>query len=169
MFDFKVSRENNSKWFISKDEFEPDIYGKYCSGSAFLLTNDLPPLMYNSSLHIKFFWVDDYYISGMLATSVNATYFKLNQIYIVSDNIVEKTFKPSWDYTVFFHIQNQTNTMHKFWKHILANQLRKMPSLAGNNASFLNQSDFLFIKNFAWTTHLWLPYLKDENVEIDYT
>ncbi len=39
-------------------EFKPDVYGKYCSGSAYILTGDLPPLMYETSLHIRFFWVN---------------------------------------------------------------------------------------------------------------
>ena len=59
-----VMRDKNSKWYLSKDEFKKDHYGKYCSGSAYILTNDLPQHMYNTSFFLKFFWVDDYYMTG---------------------------------------------------------------------------------------------------------
>jgi len=31
-----VMREKGSKWYLSKEEFKKDHYGKYCSGSAYL-------------------------------------------------------------------------------------------------------------------------------------
>ena len=31
-----VIRQNNSKWYIPKEEFKEDYYGKYCSGSAYV-------------------------------------------------------------------------------------------------------------------------------------
>ena len=133
-----------------------------------MFTRDLPPLMYNSSLYIKFFWVDDYYISGILATSVNATYMKFNKIYIINNNLVEKTFMNKHsEYTAFGHIPNKINGMYKLWKNLLANQLSKFPSLVSNNANLLTQNDFMFIKNFAWTTDLWKPYIYNKTNDYD--
>jgi hypothetical protein len=54
---FKINEEISLKKMQFK-EFKPDVYGKYCSGSAYILTGDLPPLMYETSLHIRFFWVN---------------------------------------------------------------------------------------------------------------
>ena len=122
--------------------------------------------MYNASLHIKFFWVDDYYISGILATSVNATYLKFNKIYIINNNFVEQLFmNKQADYTVFGHIPNKINCMYKLWKNLLANQLSKFPSLMSNNPNLLTKNDFLFINNFVWTADLWLPYLSANNTK----
>ena len=59
-----VMREKSSKWYLSKDDFKNDHYGKYCSGSAYILTNDLPQQMYNTSFYLKYFWVDDYFMTG---------------------------------------------------------------------------------------------------------
>ena len=51
-----VMRDKNSKWYLTKDDFKEDKFDKYCSGSAYLLTNDLPKMMYNASFYTKFFW-----------------------------------------------------------------------------------------------------------------
>jgi hypothetical protein len=53
----KPIRLPKSKWFVSHQEYKPDRFHKYCSGSAYLLTGDLPPLIYKSSQYIKFFWI----------------------------------------------------------------------------------------------------------------
>ena len=120
--------------------------------------------MYNASLHIKFFWVDDYYISGILTRSVSATYLKLNKIYIVNQNLVERTFmNKKTDYASFGHIPDKINMMYKIWKVLLVNQIKKYPSLFVNNTDFLAKQDFLYIKNFRWSADLWLPYLKNDD------
>jgi hypothetical protein len=53
----KVLRDTNSKWYLPKEEFKANYFGKYCSGSAFLLTKDLALDMYNVSKYVNFFWV----------------------------------------------------------------------------------------------------------------
>ena len=42
----KVIRKKESKWFVSQDEYDKKYYYKYCSGSAFILSGDLPKLLY---------------------------------------------------------------------------------------------------------------------------
>ena len=124
--------------------------------------------MYNNSLHIKFFWVDDYYITGILTKSVNATYHKLDPMYIVKENLVEKFFtNKKCEYISFGHIPDKINMMYKLWKILLGHQIRKYP-LFMSNTNFLTNQDFLFIKNFKWSTKLWLPFLKNNDIENDY-
>jgi hypothetical protein len=42
---------------VNKDEWPYETFPKYCSGSAFVLSRDMPARMYENALHTKFFWV----------------------------------------------------------------------------------------------------------------
>ena len=96
-----VQRDKQVKWYLSKDEFKDDYFGKYCSGSAYLLTGDLPPLLYNISWYIKFMWIDDYYVSGLLIRGVNASYYHFNSLYILNSELVPKRFSGKFgDFTL---------------------------------------------------------------------
>jgi hypothetical protein len=124
--------------------------------------------MYNASLHIKFFWVDDYYITGILTKSVNATFHKLDTLYIVEQNLVHKSFtNKKSDYTSFGHIPDKINMMYKLWKILLGHQIRKYPLFFKSSSNFLTNEDFVFLRNFKWSADLWLPYLNSNDIEND--
>ena len=61
-----ASRNPKNKWYIKFSEYNHTHFGEYCSGSAFLLTKDMAPLLFNISHYIKSVWVDDYYLTGLM-------------------------------------------------------------------------------------------------------
>ncbi|RNA33926.1 beta-1-3-galactosyltransferase 1-like [Brachionus plicatilis] len=125
-----VMRDKNSKWYLSKDEFKDDRFGRYCSGSAYLFTNDLPREMFNASKYLEFFWVDDYYITGMLARGVQSNYEFFNSLYIISSNLVENRFlnRKTSDRTVFGHSPNNLNRIYKLWNFIMQKFINQFPN-----------------------------------------
>lgn len=68
-----VIRNPKSKWFVPREEWPPDYYNNYCSGSAFILTPEAASAMYQAVGHTPFHWVDDFYITGLLANAGNVT------------------------------------------------------------------------------------------------
>ncbi|XP_055957479.1 beta-1,3-galactosyltransferase 1-like [Patella vulgata] len=66
------------KWKVRKDEFKG--YKRwpwaYCAGFAVIITGDLPPALYRSSLASPFFWIDDVYLFGMLPHRVGGVGLK---------------------------------------------------------------------------------------------
>ncbi|ELU14153.1 hypothetical protein CAPTEDRAFT_75191, partial [Capitella teleta] len=54
------------KWAVPKEMYPGDLYPPYCSGMAYLFSTDVAPKLYDASFFVKFFWVDDVYISGIL-------------------------------------------------------------------------------------------------------
>ena len=54
------------KWGITKEEYSDDVYPNYCSGSAFLMSIDAAISMHRASYYVPFFWVDDFYLTGLL-------------------------------------------------------------------------------------------------------
>ncbi|OQV25642.1 putative Beta-1,3-galactosyltransferase 5 [Hypsibius exemplaris] len=65
-----VLRNESLKWFITPEEYPGRIYPPYCFGNAYIMTRDLVPLLYNTSLYTRNFWVDDVYFSGFVAENV---------------------------------------------------------------------------------------------------
>ncbi|CAH1786097.1 unnamed protein product [Owenia fusiformis] len=72
-------RNPNSKWYVTKTQFEPNKYPDYCSGMAVLYTKNAAFAIYRASLTVPFFWVDDVYITGVLAAKAGIphTHIKL--------------------------------------------------------------------------------------------
>ena len=148
-----VIRDKNSKWYLSKEEFKDDYFGKYCSGSAFVLTGDLPPRLFNISFYIKFFWIDDYYVTGLLVRGVNASYYSFNSLYIVDPELVEERFYGlKRDYTLMGHFgkaDDSISKMYLIWDFVLISQLIHYPYLLKSIAKINFISDFVY-SHFSW-------------------
>jgi len=148
---------------LSKEEFEPDHFSPYCSGSAYILTGDLPKMMYEKSKYLKFLWIDDFYLTGLLIDAVNATHRSFNSMYIVNSGLVESTFSgKKADHIVFGHIPNANNKMYKLWKLILEREVGKYPSLRSFDSSLLQKKDFSLVEDFKWSYDIWKPFLEDD-------
>ncbi|GAB1600411.1 beta-1,3-galactosyltransferase 5-like, partial [Argonauta hians] len=65
-------RTNGTKWFTSYAQYKGNIFPDYVSGSAYLLSVDLVPKLYAESFKRKIFWLEDIYITGILADAVKA-------------------------------------------------------------------------------------------------
>ncbi|UJR22761.1 hypothetical protein I4U23_025793 [Adineta vaga] len=124
-----VMRDSKSKWYLSKEDFPFDKFPPYCSGSAFIITGDMAAKMYNASLYIPFFWVDDYYITGAVATAANVTYAQLGSLYTIPEQLAHTRFMSAKSfYTIMFgHFPNSLNNMREIWRRILTLQLYKYP------------------------------------------
>lgn len=148
----KVLRDKKYKWYVSKEEFPEENYKPYCSGSAYLLSSDLPPIMYDESLYTKFFWIDDYYFTGMLASQLNLTHEFLNSMYIINANLVEQRFFGlKSDVTLFGHSPRNLNRIYYIWEFILRKRL------IFGRANKLDNS--WFIRDFKWSMDIWEPFL----------
>jgi hypothetical protein len=114
----KVLRDKNSKWYIPPEDFAPDYFPPYCSGSAFVMSSDVVRSMYDVSFYTPFFWVDDYYITGMLVQKLNLKHTRFNSAYILNARVVSDKFKNDTNHSlVFFHI-HKLGSMYKMWREI---------------------------------------------------
>ena len=116
----KVVRDPKSKWYLPRSEFADDYFPTYCSGSAYILSPDVVARMYNASLQTPFFWVDDFYITGLLAQKLKIEHQKFNSVYVLGPStFLEKfTEKNKWRTLVFGHVHN-LNFVNEVWKQIL--------------------------------------------------
>ena len=150
----KVARRG--KWGISRKKFSSDWFGAYCSGAAFILTNDMPRMMYDASLYLNFFWIDDYYLTGPLARSVNVNYLRLNKWYLLNRYQLEKRLDIGlFDRLLFIHLfRNEMKYFKSIWNDLVSEQLVNFPSLV-DNGKLCVDDDFDYIPNFKWSNKAW--------------
>ena len=119
-YKMKVIRDPKSKWYLSRSEFHDDYFPTYCSGSAYVMSSDVVTRMYNVSLQTPFFWVDDFYITGLLAHKLNIEHHKFNSVYILGPSVFFQKFTEGnkWRTLVFGHVHN-LNQMQSVWSRIL--------------------------------------------------
>lgn len=104
----KVLRDPKKKWYVTKEEYAGDVYPTYCSGAAFLLTGDLPPRLYNESLYTKFFWIDDFFITGQLAEQLKVEFRSFNSLFTFKPSVNEQEQQLDGEYFVFGHLGGAT-------------------------------------------------------------
>ncbi|XP_077552425.1 beta-1,3-galactosyltransferase 5-like [Haemaphysalis longicornis] len=67
----KPSRNRRYKWYVSEKTYSRDKYPDYCAGAAFMMKPDVLSTLCDASDHVSPFWVDDVYVTGMLAEYAN--------------------------------------------------------------------------------------------------
>ncbi|CAH1790647.1 unnamed protein product, partial [Owenia fusiformis] len=100
-----------SKWYVSRKEFKPDIYPDYCSGMFILYSKDVAASIYKASLDEPFFWVDDVYITGILAAKAGIDHTVPNKT-IGMENYDFNLDKS--DMNKFLSVAN-VNDMYAYW------------------------------------------------------
>ncbi|CAF3574495.1 unnamed protein product [Adineta steineri] len=123
----RVSRDPSSKWFVSSDEYPYEHYAPYCSGSAYFITRDLIQPLVEATQHIPFFWIDDYYITGLLPraiqSSVHVNYLYINSLFVVNVDLVEQRFLSPFGLSslVFAHMPLSVNRLLYVWQNLMSN------------------------------------------------
>ncbi|XP_041347572.1 beta-1,3-galactosyltransferase 1-like [Gigantopelta aegis] len=146
-----VKRDKLSKWYMAKEDFLSDHYLAYCSGSAYLMIADVTQRLYEVSLNTPFFWIDDYYVTGLLAHKLNVARQKYNRAYVLKPTawVISKALKSGkYHDFVFFHLPN-TAMMYSLWDTVLAmeSNATRVKNIANINSDiqniFKNSTDVL--------------------------
>ncbi|XP_071538846.1 beta-1,3-galactosyltransferase 4-like [Panulirus ornatus] len=82
--------EGCAKWCVSMDEWAEATYPTYCSGSAFVIPTHLAPRLYQAYFDAPFLWVDDAYISGVLAKEAGIKHQHIHALYELNHHLIEE-------------------------------------------------------------------------------
>lgn len=146
-----VIRQKFSKWYLSKEEYENDEFTPYCSGAAYILTGDLVNEMYNISKFVKFIWVDDFFMTGVLGAATNSNFVEFNSVYLMFESDKEKKFRSKeYDYKIFAHVSEGFKLVYSIWNIILFTEITNDKNLLNYNAKLNYDSDFNFLDFFNW-------------------
>lgn len=74
----RIKRNNDSKWFVSKEEWQGDYYPNYCKGYAIFYSGHTILKLYDEAPMVQYLFVDDALVTGFLRkrTGINLTNFK---------------------------------------------------------------------------------------------
>ncbi|XP_041347338.1 beta-1,3-galactosyltransferase 1-like [Gigantopelta aegis] len=117
-----VIRDKKSKWYVSKEDFSPYHFPRYCSGCAYLMSSDVTERLYRTSLTTPFFWVDDYYITGLLVHKLNITHRRYNSRYIFYSFRFKKQLKINKYYGAAVFILDRFQRMFFLWNTVIARE-----------------------------------------------
>lgn len=111
-----VVRQKDNKWYTAYSEYPEEFYHTYCAGLAYIMTPDVIKKFYFKSFEIPFFWIDDYFVTGLLANASNVTHLSLNDRYIVSHLVdIRKELKNDLNTRVLFIHSPSTSTSLYIW------------------------------------------------------
>ena len=68
-----VIRDKTSKWFTPEHLYKPNFYPPYLSGTGYAMSGSAAVKLYEASLRIPLFWMEDIFITGMCALDANVT------------------------------------------------------------------------------------------------
>ena len=112
---YRMPVMRTGKWKVSEADFKDKYYPTYCSGSAFTMSTDVAVRMFNVSLYTKFFWVDDFYITGLLPLKLGVKHKQFMSTYVLNGNQLETKFTgPQWFTYIFSHLHD-LNRIQKVW------------------------------------------------------
>ena len=92
-----ITVKRRGKWSVTLEECPLTVYPRYCTGWLVLMRTSLVPHLLDAVRQEKFFWVDDIYVTGILAKVANVTHRSLNHGTIFNEtNIVAKLNSKKW-------------------------------------------------------------------------
>lgn len=118
-----VIRDKNSKFYISKEEYQPDIFSLYCTGSCYIITGDLMKPMFKLTKHIKAFKFEDVYV-GMLAKELNSSLNHIGYKYLYNK---QNTIKSATAYNLdsfYFGLVDSLKSFYTVWNIIVSKTLK---------------------------------------------
>ncbi|KAK3871753.1 hypothetical protein Pcinc_023130 [Petrolisthes cinctipes] len=83
----------SGRWKVRYEEYPQDKYPLYCSGGVWFLQTKLVPKLLEASKSVPFLWVDDAYITGVLAQKARLKQFPFQKYYGKPEPKLEKLGK----------------------------------------------------------------------------
>jgi len=110
------------KWKVEKSEWAEDFYPTYCSGSAFVMSPDVVVALHRVSYSVPFFWVDDFYLTGLLALRAGPSAVRHRQFissYVLDGRqLLDKFTGAQWYQYIFSHVHD-LNAVQTVWKTVV--------------------------------------------------
>ncbi|RZF40618.1 hypothetical protein LSTR_LSTR007501 [Laodelphax striatellus] len=85
----KPIRLEANKWFVRPEEFELSSYPKFLSGWLYVTTPDFANCLIKQSSTEKYFWIDDVYVSGILAQKCYVKFQDIREFFTLHSEYYE--------------------------------------------------------------------------------
>ncbi|XP_060531519.1 beta-1,3-galactosyltransferase 5-like [Cylas formicarius] len=78
---YQPIREVGNKWYVSRQEYIMDYYPKFVSGWFYITNPQTVSKIISLTYTIKYFWIDDIYITGIIASTLKIKRFDISQYF----------------------------------------------------------------------------------------
>ncbi|XP_018325732.1 beta-1,3-galactosyltransferase 5-like [Agrilus planipennis] len=85
----RVKRTYRSKWRVSFKEYSGRYYPPYCSGYAIMYSPDVVFTLYKEAQKAQYFWIDDAYITGLLAQKAKISHTSVENLVLNKEEMRE--------------------------------------------------------------------------------
>ena len=118
-------REPANKWFVTKSEYPGSIYPPFLSGWMYVTTPKVAKTLVEASKSVKYFWIDDTYVTGLLAHTASIIHLDIHQYFTLHSEFLECCIRDSeylcdyivgpsnGDTTLMIHFQNHAANCHE--------------------------------------------------------
>jgi len=98
------------RWKIPVEDLPDDVYPRYCSGMGYVFSTDVAVAMYRVSFFVKFFWVDDAFITGFLPRALGGAvnHTSMLRAYCGANEMGLYWHETEWYKYIFTHVHNET-------------------------------------------------------------
>ncbi|PRD35197.1 UNVERIFIED_CONTAM: Beta-1-3-galactosyltransferase 2 [Trichonephila clavipes] len=86
-------RSSKNKWFTSYTDYPFNVYPDFVFGPSYLLTGDIIKLLYEESIQMKTFHLEDVYITGFVAEKLNIKRINLPAMFNTPRDLQPCNFK----------------------------------------------------------------------------
>ena len=111
------------KWCVKFTEFPGKThFPQYCAGLAFVISQEAIPLLYQQALTTPFFWIDDVYISGVVASKVSGLeYVDVLQNFTLKEKLASEQYldKNKAQLTYYIVHVGTESTFYSMWNATL--------------------------------------------------
>ncbi len=115
--------KRRGKWNIPQEVYPRDRYPNFCSGLAFVFSMDVARALYEASHHTPMFWVDDVWLTGMVAAAAKVKITRASSAYeLDTENLEIKFLGEKWYQCLFGHLESTTslNRSFRMWEKLVA-------------------------------------------------
>ena len=112
-----VRRSANSKWNVPLNEYPHSNFPKYCPGAVVILNKRAIDDILDSVNHSPYVWVDDAYVTGVLADAGKVQPKKLNESHICRrlPHNANKTLMKHFKQAAFGPLQLSIKEIYRLW------------------------------------------------------
>ena len=114
-----VQREGN--FAIPKEAYPYDLYPPFCSSFAYIMSKDVVLTLHETAYHVKYFWVEDVFVTGMVSKAAGINVTSMNPAYVAKFEIEELfSHKTEWHKYAFSFLQDwDTDLFLRTWKKLV--------------------------------------------------
>ncbi|KAK6165642.1 hypothetical protein SNE40_022531 [Patella caerulea] len=105
-------RDRRDKWYVPEKDYPFGLYPGYCEGFAYIITPDVATRFLNVSRTMKYYWIDDLYVTGILNLQAKIPFTKM-AIHHTYENMKERDTTSEVNNYMF--ILAKYSQMRQFW------------------------------------------------------